>query len=183
MKKEDKDANKAEFVVDLGIGGLFKGLTDMVGQLSNAVEDLNIKANEETGEFTIKGLDGEAKGVYGFSIRTASGGGTRVEPFGNIRKTKEGAEVAESREPMVDVFDEAQELIITAELPGVAENQIELAVEEDILSIQTTGNRKFAKEIVLPSAVDTDSMVNTYNNGILEIRFGKSTSQDEERTA
>ena len=154
----------------------------MVGQISNAVEDLNIEADEKTGEFKIKGLDGEAKGVYGFSIRTASGGGTRVEPFGNIRQTKEGPEVAESREPMVDVFDEDREIIITAELPGVAEDQIEVEVEEDILSIQTTGNRKFAKEIVLPSSANLNSMAKSYNNGILEIRFSKAGNQGADNT-
>ena len=172
-KEENKEPGKAEFVVDLGLGGLFKGLTDMVGQLSSAVEGLDIEADEKTGEFNIKGLGGEAKGVYGFSIRTATGGGTRVEPFGNIKQTKEGPEVAESREPMVDLYDEPTEIIITAELPGVAEDQIEVSIEEDILSIQTTGNRKFAKEILLPSAIEDGAISKTYNNGILEIRLKK----------
>ena len=122
----------------------------------------------------IKGLGDEAKGVYGFSIRTATGGGTKVEPFGNIRRTEEGAEVAESREPMVDVFDEEKEIIITAELPGVSENQIEIVLEGDILSIQTNGDRKYAKEILLPVVVTLGSMTKVYNNGILELRFTKS---------
>ena len=171
--KKDKETEKAEFVVDLGLGGLFKGLTDMVGQLSNAVEGLNVEANEKTGEFNIKGLGDEAKGVYGFSIRTATGGKTKVEPFGNIRQTKEGPEVADAREPLVDVFDEEAEVIVMAELPGVAEAQIEVAIEEDILSIRTTGDRKYAKEILLPDAIDKESMSQTYNNGIFEVRLKK----------
>ena len=49
--KKNKESEKAEFVLDLGFGGLFKGLTDMVGQLSNAVEGLEVEAGEKTGEF------------------------------------------------------------------------------------------------------------------------------------
>ena len=169
--KESKDA---EFVVDLGLGGLFKGLTDMVGQLSDAMENLKVEAEEQTGEFKIKGLGDEARGVYGFSIRTATGGKTHVEPFGNIRQTKDGPEVADSREPMVDVFDEEHEVIVTAEVPGVSEDHIEVHIEEDVLSLQTTGQRKYAKEILLPVPVQLESMSKSYNNGILELRFAKS---------
>ena len=172
-ENKDKKSEQAEFVLDLGIGGLFKGLTDMVGQLSNAVEGLNVEAGEKAGEFKIKGLGDEAKGVYGFSIRTATGGKTKVEPFGNIRRTEEGAEVADAREPMVDVFDEEHEVVVTAELPGVSEEQIEVTIEDDILGIQTQGERKYAKEILLPAPATLDSMSKSYNNGILELRFRK----------
>lgn len=174
--KKDKKSEKAEFVVDLGLGGIFKGLTDMVGQLSNAVEGLNVEADEKTGEFNIKGLGDEAKGVYGFSIRTATGGKTKVEPFGNIRQTDQGPEVAEAREPLVDVFDEDGEIVLTAELPGVSENQIEVSIEDDILSIQTTGDRKYAKEILLPVPVSLDDISRSFNNGIFEMRLKKPGS-------
>lgn len=171
--KKDKQSEKAEFVLDLGLGGIFKGLTDMVGQLSNAVGEIDVEPGEKQGEFTIKGLGDEAKGVYGFSIRTATGGKTKVEPFGNIRRTEEGAEVADSREPLVDVYDEENEIIVTAELPGVSEGQIEVTMEDDILSIQTNGDRKYAKEILLPASVSVETMTQTYNNGILELRLSK----------
>ena len=178
--EKDKDGEQAkkqaEFLVDLGFGGLFKGVTDLVGQISNTVESLKVEGDEQSGEFTIKGLGDEAKGVYGFSIRTAGGGKTRVEPFGNMRSTEKGPEVADAREPLVDVFDEENEVLITAELPGVSEDQIEVVIEEDILTLQTSGDRKYAKEMLLPGAVDRNSLTKKYNNGILEIRIAKVKS-------
>ena len=174
IEKPEDAAKKAQILIDLGFGGLFKGLTDMVGELSDAVEKLNVEGDEKTGEFTVKGLGDDAKGVFGFSIKTATGGGSRVEPFGNIRQTEKGPEVADTREPLVDVFDEPEEIIITAELPGVAEEQIDIALEDDILSLHATGTRKYAKEILLSSPVDAASLAHTYNNGILEIRLTKA---------
>ena len=127
-----------------------------------------------TGEFKIKGLGDKARGVYGFSVRTGIGGIPRVERFGNIRTTEEGPVVAEVREPLVDVFDEGQEIVVVAELPGVAEEEIHIEAQDDILSLETTGERKYAKEILLPEAVDATTLRKTYRNGILELGLKKT---------
>ncbi len=81
--------------------------------------------------------------------------------------------MAEVREPLVDVFDEEQEIIIVVELPGVSEEEIHVEIQDDILSLETTGERKYAKEILLPGAVDTATLQKAYKNGILELRLRK----------
>jgi HSP20 family protein len=167
-KRETKD----EAMFDLGLGGLFKGLGDFLDLLSEAVETGESDVTR-SGEFRVKGLGDRARGVYGFTIRTGVGGMPKVEHFGNIRTTEEGPVVAEVREPLVDIFDEGQEIVIVAELPGVAEEDIRTEVQDDILSLETTGERKYAKEILLPEAVDAATLQRTYKNGILELRLKK----------
>ena len=164
---------REEKAFDLGFGGLFKGLGDFIDLLGEMIETGEEEVTR-TGEFRIKGLGEKARGVYGFSVRTGIGGIPRVERFGNIRTTEEGPVVAEVREPLVDIFDEGQEIVIVAELPGVAEEDIRTEVQDDILSLETTGERsKYAKEILLPEAVDAATLQKIYKNGILELRLKK----------
>jgi HSP20 family protein len=157
---------------DVGIGGLIKGLGDLVERLSELAEKGESEINEQR-EFELKGLGEKARGVYGFSVRTGIGGIPRVQRFGNIRATESGPEVAEAREPLVDMFDEADELVVVAELPGVDEADILVEVRDDVLVLETTGDRKFAKELLLSCVVDPAQVQRTYRNGILEIRLKK----------
>lgn len=167
-----KKKSEEEASIDLGFGGLFKGLGNFVDMLSEMVE----KGEEQvtrSGEFKVKGLGEKGRGVYGFSVRTGIGGIPRVEHFGNIRSTDEGPVVAEVREPLVDVFDEGQEMIIVAELPGVSEDEIRVEIQDDVLILETTGERKYAKEFLLLDTVDATTLQRAYKNGILELRLKK----------
>jgi HSP20 family protein len=169
--KEKKETQKT-VTLDLGFGGLFKGLGNFVDLLSDLLE-----TGEEisrTGEFKVKDLGDRVRGVYGFSIRTGIGGAPRVEPFGNIRSTEEGPVVADVREPLVDVFDEEDEIVVVAELPGVGEDEIQIEIQDDVLSLETTGERKYAKEILLSQPVDATTLHRAYKNGILELRLKKA---------
>jgi HSP20 family protein len=173
MPRKKKDETKEEVTVDLGFGGLFKGLgnfLDMVSEMAEKGQDIASR----TGEFKVKGLGEEAKGVYGFTVRTGIGGIPRVEHFGNISTSEAGPVVAEVREPLVDVFDEEQEIVVVAELPGVAEEEITIEVQDDVFSLETTGEHKYAKEILLPEAVEATDPEKTYRNGILEVRLKKA---------
>jgi HSP20 family protein len=169
--KEEK-----EFEVDFGIGkmrfgGLFKGIGNLI--------DLASKLSKEAGEIKkfgeIKGLPKQAKGVYGFSVRTLAGGKPIIETFGNLRETPKGPVVEEVREPMVDVFDEKDHILVIAELPGVSEEEIKINVEGDILKLTASNkDRRYAKEVLLPAKVKEGGMKSTYKNGMLEITLPKS---------
>lgn len=163
--------------LDLGFGDLFRGLGDFIDLLSEAVETTGESEVRKSGEFTVKG-DDRLRGVYGFTIRTGLGGAPTVERFGNIRKTDEGMEVAEVREPLVDIFDEGQHLNIVIELPGTSEDEIQIELKDDILLVETTGQRKYAKEILLPEGAQyaTASLQKTYRNGILELQIQKQAA-------
>jgi len=167
-KKEEDDKVEIDFGMGrISFGGLFKGL----GNLIDLASKLSEEGVEKRGE--IRGLPKGAKGVYGFSIRTLAGKPV-IESFGNIRETAKGPVVEEVREPIVDVFDEADRILVIAELPGVVEEEIKVEVVGDILSLTASGkDRKYAKEILLPSKVKPDSVKTSYNNGILEVRLQK----------
>jgi HSP20 family protein len=159
--------------IDIGFGSLFKGLGDFVGMLGNLVEAGEQQVNR-TGEFKVKGLGDKARGVYGVSVRVGIGGEPHVERFGNIRSTTEGAEVVDVREPLIDVFDEGTEIVIAAELPGAKEDAIAVEVRGDVLALSSSGDRRYAKEVLLPSPVDAASMRRSFKNGLLEIRLKKA---------
>jgi HSP20 family protein len=170
MKKKE---NEIESGFDmLGLGGLFKGiekLVDLAGKLQEGNE-----INKE-GEINLDHLKKGMKGVYGFTIKSATGGGKpTVETFGNIKKTPEGPKVEEEREPMTDMFDEKDEIVIIAEMPGIEESDLKIDLKGDILDISAERNtRKYRKEFLLPVQVEEEKMKVKYNNGILEIRIEK----------
>ncbi len=177
MENSKKSRKTEEDIsIDLGVGGIFKGLGDMLDLVSNLVDKADQLEGgvERSGEFKIKGLGEKGRGVYGFSVRTDLGGTPKVEHFGNIRTTQEGPEVADVREPLVDLFDEDEEILIVAELPGVQDDEIAVELLDDILRLETTGERKYAKEILLSDPVNADALTKIYKNGILEIRLQKS---------
>ena len=162
--------------IDFGVGkirfgGLFKGIGNLI--------DLATKLSEETEGITkvgeIKGLPKQAKGVYGFSVKTMVGGNPIVETFGNLKETPQGPVVEEVREPMVDVFDEKDHILVIVELPGVSEEDIKIDIEGDILKLTASNKeRKYAKEVLLPAKVKKEGIKSSYKNGILEVTLPKS---------
>jgi len=177
--KKKKDEKDEGLNIDFGIGKLSLGLGGLLDGIGNLV-DLAAKLKEAGGEINKEGeidlsnLKEGMKGVFGVSVRTAVGGKPIVEPFGNVKKTPEGPKVEEEREPITDVFDEDEEIRIYAEMPGVSQEDIKLDLKEDILDISAqTGDRKYHKEILLPAKVRAETLVSSYNNGILEIKVKK----------
>ena len=158
----------------LGLGGLFKG----VGSLLEIVTKMAEEGKEEAGRTgTVEAMGGKVKGVYGFTVRLGLGGKPVVEQFGNIRETASGAVVTETREPLVDVLDEGDHILVIAETPGVEEGDVRVKVEGDILNIDASrGARRYHKEVLLPTAASPENVATCYRNGILEVRLAKFQS-------
>lgn len=175
----EKKKEKEEGVdIDFGLGkislsGLFKGIEKLV-DLAENLKEAGGEIRKE-GEIDLSHLKEGMKGVFGFSIKTAVGGKSIVEPFGNIKKTTEGSiMVEEQREPITDVFDEKHEILVISEIPGVDEEGISLTVKGDILEISAVSkNRNYHKEILLPVAVKQENLSYSYRSGILEVRIKK----------
>ena len=167
-KENEKKESEFEF---LGLGGLFKGIEKLI-DLAGKVTDEGEMRKE--GTIDLEHLKKGMKGVYGFTIKSAVGGGPKVETFGNIKKTPEGPKVEEEREPITDVFDEANEVIIIAEMPGMTEEDIVVELKEDILEISAANKlRRYHKEVLLPVKKGRENLTSAYNNGMLEIRIKK----------
>jgi HSP20 family protein len=152
----------------IGFGGIFKGL----GNLIELASKMNEEGVNQSGE--IKGLPKDMKGVYGFKISTLSGGKPIIETFGNVKETAKGPVVEEVREPIVDVFNEKEHILVIVELPGVTKDKIKIELNGDILNLSTSDKgRQYAKEILLPHKVNAETMKSAYKNGILEITLDK----------
>ena len=96
----------------------------------------------------------------------------------------------ESWLPAVDVFDAKDAVVLKAELAGMKPDDIEIEVEDNVLTIK--GERKFeekvdderyyrverrygsfSRSIALPQGVDSDDIQATYEDGVLEVRVPK----------
>ncbi|MCX6241195.1 MAG: Hsp20/alpha crystallin family protein [Bacteroidetes bacterium] len=172
MEKENKKEKREEADFDLfGLGGLFKGIEKLVDLAGKLEENGGIK---KEGEINFDHIKKGMKGVYGFTINTAGGGSPKVETFGNIKKTPEGPKVDEEREPITDLFNEKNELVIIAEMPGIEENEIKIELKQDILEISAVSkNRSYRKEMLLPVKAVKQNLRHKFTNGILEIRIKK----------
>ena len=59
-------------------------------------------------------------------------------------------------------------------MPGVSEGDIKLDLKGDILDISAqTGDRKYHKEVLLPTKVRVETLTSSYKNGMLEVRIRK----------
>ena len=172
MENDKNKEKKDEAAFELfGLGGLFKGIEKLV-DLAGKLEEKGGMSKE--GEFNLDHIKKGMKGVYGFTINTAGGGIPKVETFGNIKKTPEGPKVDEEREPITDIFDEKNEIVVIAEMPGIEETDLEIELKEDILEISAASkNRTYRKELLLPVKVIKSNLRHKFTNGILEIRIKK----------
>lgn len=154
-----------------GFGGMFKGIGNLLDLVSRMAEEGQEQSSRSG---TFEGRGGDVKGVYGFSVRLGLGGSPVVEEFGNLRETPSGTTVSDTREPLVDILDEGDAVVVIAEMPGVDEQDIRVHVQGRVLSITAaTGQRKYHKEVDLPAPTDPGSIASSYRNGVLEVKLAK----------
>ena len=92
--------------------------------------------------------------------------------------------------PAVDIYETPNELVVKADLPDVNEKDIDVRVENNLLTIR--GERKFEKSVSeenflrvertygsfsrsfsLPSTLNADAIGAEYKNGVLTVRLPK----------
>ena len=90
----------------------------------------------------------------------------------------------------VDIREENDQLIVEAELPGFAKDQIDVSVEQGVLSIEAerpTRDTKtevkahlterrathYARRFTLPTAYDTNNVEASLDNGVLTLTLSK----------
>lgn len=162
------------------VDGLLGGLANLVQKLGELAEKGEQLKRE--GNFDIQGEGKNFKGVYGFTVRSGIGGDkdeVKVEPFGNFKRDKKTGQsvVQEVREPVIDVFDEPDYVLLVAEMPGVAAAEVQADVVDDILTLRAgEGERSYYKEVVLPAHCLSDTLSITCNNGVVEIKVSKSSA-------
>lgn len=122
--------------------------------------------------------------MYGVNINIGPDGKPIIDSFGDLKaKPYSGEpEVKKVREPLTEVNEEGDQIIVICEMPGVTKDDIELKASRDSLTISTKSKvegRRYYKEVKLPSAINSDYARARYTNGILEVKLKKI---DEKQT-
>ena len=116
-------------------------------------------------------------------------------PFSLLEEVEEMARTAfnSGLTPRMDMYEEEKELVIKAEMPGVSKKDIEISLNDDMLTIKAEkkeekeegeeGTTHYTRErhfgqytryMTLPSRVDAENISATLKKGLLEIRLPKA---------
>jgi HSP20 family protein len=96
-----------------------------------------------------------------------------------------------SQVPAVDLYDQNDEFIVKAEIPGLAKEEVDVSIEGNTLTIKGEKKKQeevkrqdyyysersfgaFSRTVELPSPVQPDKVNATFTNGVLEIRLPKT---------
>lgn len=92
-------------------------------------------------------------------------------PTGTRRKKTEKSTAR--REPVVDVFDEGDEVLIYVELPGVEEENLEIKTKDGMIHLKARAGRDtFEEDIEIPKGINAEPTYH-FKNGILKIQLSK----------
>ncbi|MEM0006505.1 MAG: archaeal heat shock protein Hsp20 [Ignisphaera sp.] len=173
MSDEERYRRRRRDIFDL-FNDLFKELQEEMEEFERQISRYLRVSPEE-----LKSMERLNKPIlYGFRIEIGPDGVPRIYEFGNVRRAERGKPhviVSEEREPLTDIYEEDDRIRIVAEMPGVDENKIKVeAIDDRRIVIEASNHdRKYRKEVDLPSEVDIETAEAVYKNGVLEIRIRK----------
>ncbi|RJX44113.1 Hsp20/alpha crystallin family protein [Halonotius aquaticus] len=110
------------------------------------------------------------------------------DQFGELSQTFEGGSVLS--EISVDVADTGEEIVVTADLPGFAEDDIDLRADQESITLSADAETEAVEEdanyhrkershqsvsrrVRLPEAVDAAAATASYTNGVLTVTLPK----------
>jgi len=112
--------------------------------------------------------------------------------------TRGGEEARDSWAPAVDIFERGEDLVLRAEVPGVAKDDLDVQVEGNVLTLRGQRIRdkeireesyyrversygSFSRSFTLPSTVDATRIAATSRDGILEVVLPKAEEAKPKR--
>lgn len=111
--------------------------------------------------------------VKGFSLGTGSGKKSKLGEFDNLQPWEDD-ELGEEVEPLVDIVEDDDGLVVLAVLPGVDKDAINLRVTASCLTVSVdAADFEWYDELKLPCKVKPKSACASYKNGVLEVKFEK----------
>lgn len=103
-----------------------------------------------------------------------------------------GADLSEVRVWDFDVSEGDGQLTVRAELPGFDEKELDVRLDNDVLTIQAqkeqTGEgreeyRSFFRQVTLPPGIDAEKVDASYRNGVLELHIPRPGGRQAKRIA
>ncbi len=148
----------------------FNDIYEELERLGDLIDETIQKAFETSSEKTPV----HRTRVQSFSIKIGPDGKPRIQEFNNRKPRQEKTEVSEEPEPLVDLMEDTETLVVFAALPGVKRDAIDLRTTENRLTISVdTPDLECHKELKLPARVDPRSARASYKNGVLEVKLKK----------
>jgi HSP20 family protein len=111
-----------------------------------------------------------------------------------------GSSYARRWVPAMDLVETDDEYVLTADLPGLSEGDINIEFEDNVLTV--SGERKsehsqrkegffrleraagaFSRSLTLPEGVDAEAVRATFDKGVLEIRIPKPEQRKPKKVA
>jgi HSP20 family molecular chaperone IbpA len=163
----------------LNVEGLLNSLTGLLHQIGE------ISSRRPQGEEA----QGKEKPVVDsrMTIRTLDGEPVEASFFGYRGKGEAEANEGEPAPPPVDLREPPVEVMLhdnsvtaVVEVPGADPASIEVALDEDMLTIKGRGESvEYRCEAMLPVKVDPRTQAMTVRNGILELRWRRPKSRSK----
>jgi len=128
--------------------------------------------------------EGTSSYSYGYRMTIGPDGERRVEVFGDPPGGLLPADGAGSalpgmsdrdEGPISDVMECGGSFVVTVEMPGVTDEDIDITVDGDEIAVSAAhGQRTYEKTIHLPGRAVADSIRRTFVNGILEVTLDRA---------
>jgi HSP20 family protein len=110
---------------------------------------------------------------------------------GRITRLWDESAESEITEPAIDLYEEGDEVVVKAEMPGMTKDNIHISFADNVLTIRGEKKKEeedqgkdyyraervygaFVRSIVLPAEVYPEKASALFKNGVLEIRLPKS---------
>jgi HSP20 family protein len=177
-RKEDNPQNQHEKPSEGPVEGVLRGLGEVIPGFGELVKGLE-KSEAFQKRLEAANAEIERRMVNSPPSSRVIGNRRSIIPARTNLKVsrttlrEESPVPAPRRDVITDIFDEGDNLVIIAELPGVNEKDIEIEVKGDrlVLFARSQG-RQYHKDIVLPCTFKEKPSLN-YKNGILRISLEK----------
>lgn len=144
-----------------------------------------------------------AKGARGAASANPGSGQVSLGSFGKERTMKsensmqtrasdapEKIEQRPTTAPLVDIYENADELLVVADMPGVANDKVTINFDKGQLTIEgrrgeTTGSGliaaeyrplDFSRTFLVPQGIDTDKIEAELQHGVLRVHLPKSAA-------
>ena len=109
---------------------------------------------------------------YGYTMTVGPDGKPVVKEYGNVKPGL--LPTSDTRQPIVDtIVDENEKVVkLIAEMPGVEKTDVQIVVENKVVSISAERDqKKYHAKVPLKNKVDENSAKASYKNGILQLAF------------
>lgn len=175
-ERDDETVDSTD--IDVGLGGLLGSIGEIIEALSE-LEDAEDGPKSERGRidrdsFTIDYNYDVNVGLGGDRKRRSGSSDDRSEP----ERTVDVDDQEDALDHAVDVREYEDEVIVSADLPGVDEDELDIAIEDDASTLSITAGEDVIERIPLDSQLSVTDV--SFKNQILQIRLQASEDSNHE---